>query len=459
MNTCRLALNRFSYFALVAILIFLTGVIVPYGNIKRYNPIVLATFLINGFVWTILLVKELKRVPYSFAMIHWCFNLLFFFFAALEQYMNNSFPWVEYRSDEVVTVANLLLLIWTAGILIGQYGNIKGFRTSLFSLDKNIEIMNNFIFVLVAFLVMMWRVKNVGLLNLMARSTSGQYISDNGSISMLVETSVQAVAYFSTALVVLKNKKRRTKLPIIIICLTCLVISYPPSGIARFAAAAIYLGLMLTWFDMFKKTNLFVFVLLGAFSIAMPLLNAFRSVAFADVNLEQLLNSIVNNFSRMWLSGDYDAYTMFTLAIDHVQVHGMTWFYQLLGVILFWVPRAIWKNKPVGSGHYIAEKLGWSFKNLACPLPAEAYMNFGIIGIVVFSIALGRIMKKIDALYWKKTGDENVRRIDTLYPVLIVLFFFMCRGDLMSSIAYMSAYFIVGLLLSKKKNRYSAIDG
>ena len=61
--------------------------------------------------------------------------------------------------------------------------------------------------------------------------------------------------------------------------------------------------------------------------------------------------------------------------------------------------------------------------------------------------------------YWKKTGDENVRRIDTLYPVLIVLFFFMCRGDLMSSMAYMSAYFIVGLLLTKKKNRYSAIDG
>ena len=148
----------------------------------------------------------------------------------------------------------------------------------------------------------------------------------------------------------------------------------------------------------------------------------------------------------MWLAGDYDAYTMLTLAIDYVSTRGTTWMRQLVGVIFFWMPRAIWKNKPVGSGYFIAEQLGWSFKNLSCPLPGEAYINLGFIGILLFAISIGKIMKFLDNCYWCRDNEDN-RRIDVLYPVIMMLFFFMCRGDLLSSAAYMVAYIVVGYIM------------
>lgn len=131
-------------------------------------------------------------------------------------------------------------------------------------------------------------------------------------------------------------------------------------------------------------------------------------------------------------AGDYDAYTMLTLAIDYVSTRGTTWMRQLVGVIFFWMPRAIWKNKPVGSGYFIAEQLGWSFKNLSCPLPGEAYINLGFIGVLLFAILIGKIMRFLDSCYWCRDNEDN-RRIDVLYPVIMMLFFFMCRGDLLSS--------------------------
>lgn len=180
-------------------------------------------------------------------------------------------------------------------------------------------------------------------------------------------------------------------------------------------------------FGKIKKENIFIFILLGAFSFVLPVLNAFRNLAFNEVDLFETLKDITDNFSTMWLAGDYDAYTMLTLAIDHVSTNGVTWMRQLVGVALFWVPREIWKNKPVGSGYFIADNLGWAFKNLSCPLPGEAYINLGIVGVFFFAFIIGKIMKFLDSCYWYQNNKDD-GQISVLYPVTMIMFFFMCRG-------------------------------
>ena len=96
----------------------------------------------------------------------------------------------------------------------------------------------------------------------------------------------------------------------------------------------------------------------------------------------------------------------------------------------------------------MATELNWSFTNVSCPLPGEALINMGIIGVVLFSAIIGKMMKRLDEQYW----DENESRsltIEILYPVLVIFFFFMNRGDLMSSMAYMMSYVVVGTILTK----------
>ena len=367
--------------------------------------------------------------------------------------MNDYCPWIRYRNDEIIVDTNIVLFFWTIGIVIGSItmtSKKAKHRALSKSLNCSIEFKSVVIAVGIAIAIMLWRVKNVGFFNLLFRGTSSYSISDNSSISLLISNIMQAMTYFSTVITIQAYKKKETGVIPFLICVRCLVVSYPPTGISRYATA-IYMWIMLTLFDLLKKNYLFIFILLGGFSFVLPLVNAFRNVAFEQVNLSNVGSRIVDYFSTMWLAGDYYAYTMLTLVIDAVSHHGCTWMRQLLGVVLFWVPRGLWKNKPTGSGYYVAEQLGWSFMNISCPLPGAAYINLGFVGVIVFSILIGRLIKYIDVLYWNNHNDE-IWRINLIYPVTMFFFFFMSRGDLLSSTAYMTAYVVVGLFLQQSKN-------
>ena len=124
MDRRKLAVKFVSYFVLLLIILLLIWIVIPSGHVSRHNWLVITTFFVNGILWTSLLLYEVGKHPYSFSIIHWTFFLLFFFFAAIVQYMNNYFPWIKYRSDDVLINANLMLMLWTLGIVIGRYTRI-----------------------------------------------------------------------------------------------------------------------------------------------------------------------------------------------------------------------------------------------------------------------------------------------------------------------------------------------
>ena len=146
---------------------------------------------------------------------------------------------------------------------------------------------------------------------------------------------------------------------------------------------------------------------------------------------------------------------MLCRTIDFVQIHGITFGNQLLGVVLFLVPRSFWLNKPVGSGYLIAESLGWDFKNVSCPIMAEGYINFGLVGIVAFAIVLAVISSRYDRKYWGDIGKKRMSFFSLLYPAFLGLFFFMLRGDLLSSYAYICGLYVPAYILHKILNSKS----
>ncbi len=81
------------------------------------------------------------------------------------------------------------------------------------------------------------------------------------------------------------------------------------------------------------------------------------------------------------------------------------------------------------------------------PLPAEGYINFGILGIILFAFILALVSKITDNWY----QHNDLRLFFSLYVCFHMIF--MLRGDLMSSFAYLVgnllAIFLVPLILNR----------
>jgi hypothetical protein len=127
---------------------------------------------------------------------------------------------------------------------------------------------------------------------------------------------------------------------------------------------------------------------------------------------------------------------------------GVTWGRQLLGVVLFWVPRAWWQEKPFGSGRIVAEYLGLPNVNVSCPLPAEALVNWGPLCVPVAAMLFGVLLRRLDDAYWSEGADGRIRRIDLAYPLWLGMIFFVSRGELLSGVAYSVGITAAALVVS-----------
>jgi oligosaccharide repeat unit polymerase len=229
-----------------------------------------------------------------------------------------------------------------------------------------------------------------------------------------------------------------------------------PTGMARNSTGTIYLGILLIFsyrnIDTSKLNKYFVFIFLFGFMIVFPAINAFRRSNWSEVNIIQIFENTVDDISANYASGDYDAFSVIGDTMQYVKANGLSFGKQLLGAIFFFVPRSIWKTKPYGSGQTIFEWMGASYTNISCPIMAEGYINFGIFGVILFAFLCGVIVKVVDKKYWimvRKCDCLNYDCLIMLYPFLIPSFFFMLRGDLMSTWAYSFAYIIVFCFLDK----------
>ena len=98
---------------------------------------------------------------------------------------------------------------------------------------------------------------------------------------------------------------------------------------------------------------------------------------------------------RAWLTGDFDALQITAAGIQWFHNYGAVWGKQLLGAIFTFVPRSIWTGKPIDTGIMIATDAGMKFKNISGPWIAEAYINFGYLGLVVFPILIAYFFRII----------------------------------------------------------------
>lgn len=447
--------------ALTVILIATYSATIGAQIIQKHDTLVFITFAINGMIWICLLLREVKSRSFSLIMVFWFFCVFFFFFAGLIQTVNNKFPWIGRYEDHELLKTNVVLLTWTLlfqlGVSLAEKINFTihkvNKRNQVIPSKERIDTIfitpqSLFIMSFLTILITAYRVHQIGIINLLARGTSSFAASDNGSIAVLVEKVMMAIVYYSFIYAIFYWQENKQQFPMIITGI-CMLISYFPTSAARNAVAGLYIGVMLAFFPKMRKNNAFVIIYAVIFMFVFPLFNAFRTVAFVHVDLFKELGTIISGFSSGWLAVDYDAYSMVTLTLRYISQHGVSFGHQLLGVILFWIPRAIWRAKPEGSGPVVAKYFGWWFTNVSEPLPAEMIINFGIIGMGITAIICGFIISKLDSRYWKAKRDSELylTKYDSLYFYMIGYFLFLYRGALLSAVAYLVAFVVVWLLI------------
>lgn len=217
-----------------------------------------------------------------------------------------------------------------------------------------------------------------------------------------------------------------------------------PFSMPRYQAGALYLALVLIYFDLFFRPFIFPGIFIFALLFVFPFLDKFRN--FDSEKFELGLSMGFLN------EGHFDSYNNFVLVVQHSIVTGGT---QLASAILFFVPRSLWPQKAVGSGGFMADQVGLTFSNISMPLLAEGYINFGLGGVVLFAFVVSVFFVKVDNIFWHSPNPHFLRPV---YFLLIGMVFFMMRGDLMSSYAYSVAmvgcYVAVYKLLYSRKKLY-----
>lgn len=232
--------------------------------------------------------------------------------------------------------------------------------------------------------------------------------------------------------------------PVVLALLVILALFFNfPTGMPRFLSATLYLTTLYAYRPNLFRSRIILpsVILIGVFFI-FPLLGSFR-------NLNSLSDIRVVFGYDIIASGAFDAFQNFVLTIEYL---GVSYGYQMLGAIFFFVPRTIWPEKPIDTGSLLAHETGMPHQNIALNYLGEGYANFGISGVVVFGFILGVFCARLDTRLLQSSFRSPAWFLfAAAFPALS---FFLMRGGLLSAVAYsvglLVCFFLLTSLFTRK---------
>ena len=397
--------------------------------------------LINAEIACLELFMFYKQ-PFSLHKVTNFFILTFFIVANSIQYSSNyvaSTINIQLKSEDYI-----FFQLWVMGILIlfNTIYPLYNPRPSIINLKSraifNINIKLLIAISFIAMLIVIYNFRTTPL-QLIIRFDDYVFVDEKPDDSASFQSLVFSKLIRTLPLIcyLIAKNYGASKKNLIILFLFMLVSIFPTS-LARNAVAMYWLPVLFYNVSFLKNKNVFILVLLLGIIFFFPFLNNFR-----DYNIG---NDIDLGFDISYMNSlNFDASHEFMIAMhDGIITYG----YQLLGVLLFWFPRSLWPGKPVGSGEHLANMHLDAFPNISMPYWGEGYMNFGYVGIILFTIILSILCKYFDSKYWDSSILEH-KEITPFYYVLLGAMTFILRGDLLSSVAYTFAI-LFDLYLIKK---------
>jgi oligosaccharide repeat unit polymerase len=407
----------------------------PLAIIDNVDYIITFTFYLHaiviGFMCRVCMKDEAGA---AFATVT-TFILMFFFVAPIFQlsefegyFINNYRP-----STNHIVVANFLLIIFSFFFTV----TYRKFNKNTFKPLVSVSAANsqNIFPMMVIFAIgaAAWAFSSIELYSVATFEDPTDVGSD---IGLTIKHKLFFMIPFAALGFYLSKQKNNRNIFILFMLIFLVLMTKNIIFDRRNALGPVYLAIlfMFFWKENISSKNVFMIVTPSLLFI-FPILSIFINnpiESWVDVfTLENVLIEIQGHFLDM----HYDAWANFIASLQYVETEGVRLGQQILGALLFFVPRDIWADKPIASGQMLGEYLVlyynlW-FTNISFPLPAEGYVDFGIFGLILYAALLGYYSRRLD--YFINHGSF-VDRTSALYFTFYLLF--VLRGSFLPAFAY-----------------------
>lgn len=403
------------------------------NDFSNHNVFVIISFLAIGLLNIFSIVNSKK--PFSFFNMFHYFSFFFFYYIGLKQYLNDTIVWRFITNlainDFDFLITNFVIIVFETLFIISYF--IFSPKSKRKSIRTNLYISNNALFfaTIVNFLILAFFISQYGFFGILARSSTSY--SSNQTATLIVEKFIRMIP-FASVLIVLNKNGQKDALHYALTAINSIIVFiliFPLGGVPRYCVAAVYIALACKFFVPKVHNSAFVFLIL-----MIGIMYVFPSINFLRYNLFNDLDQF-KFVGYNYASGDFDCYQVTLSVIKHVNINGPIFGQNILTAFLFFVPRSIWGGKMLGSGWYLSTFYFADFNNISCSFIAESYYSFGLFGLMIGALGLAWLAKKIDfEIYDSNQFNGDSRSIAF---VLIGYSFFLLRGDLLSSFAYLVA--------------------
>lgn len=446
---------------LFIVLAILPVLIVAEIGFTNINGVVFILFLFNA-VFSIIGILLDNRII-SMNKFFWYFQYLFMFLAPFCNYLSLYFPWDFFIDDTKIIQSLLIVAIWNIVYFFAYYSKSrlldnyinKAFLTRYLVCDRECpKYFPKYIFWMSIFSFFIL-VELVGFTNLFFRSSNVVSLSDS-TIAFIVRSFLKALPVIACMILIAlnKNKYYQNYYMHIFILFIIAVCSNFPTSTSRYWMGSLLGGIILFAFCGKAYSRVIDYFILFGMTVVFQVFTFFKFNGIDDFLSGQYdYPGIIQNFNKV----DFDAFTMIARILIYVEDYGIAYGNQLLNIIFFFVPRSIWVDKPLVTSIMVVTTQNQIFTNLSCPLPAEGFVNFGFLGVLIFAFLYAKFNRYFDNLYWKKADKYSVNIINIIYPILCLMSLTINRGPLQPSFVPLVAILLVVcfvFLFSKVKKDY-----
>lgn len=238
----------------------------------------------------------------------------------------------------------------------------------------------------------------------------------------------------------------------VIAVMVFLVLNYPP-GLSRFQLLGSALAIAVLTTSFFRTSRKMIFGLAAPFFLFLffPFVKALGTGDGLDIS-----GVLSRDVGAYMVRVDFDSFKQIVdttiYASDHEALNGVNF----LGAALFWIPRALWPSKPGSTGELVSTELGYPYNNVSSPLPAEALVSFGPIGVLVVLGLFGLAIAKIELGVRQQRGADIHQTL--LYAVATGFVTILLRGALVGVAPIVgSSFVLIGalwLLVARGRTRH-----
>ena len=399
------------------------------------------------------------RQNFTIALVHWFFIVLFFAIVPSVQAYFNIFPLVSINPnpEAILTKANSVVMLWSS-IFALVYAHVSTLRYGIVRYTKSKESIDIILYSLIAvLLVLASYVITQRPLALFIRGGGMTSVFSSNIIKLIFQYFCRPAALFIFVLILFETKgvtSKKGRKELIFLSALTFILYNSPLGTARFYAFAVWLSVISLAVLRRNKTGSKLLLIMSGGVFGAEALSGFRG------GIQSGLQAELRFGLDYWTSMTFDAYEMLASSVSYTISNGYLYGENILGAFGFFVPRSVWPTKPIGSGAFLMTDFYkfnnpyGTFTNVSCPLLAESFLSLGLFGVAIIASGMGLVIGFMDSVYRNtlKINQIGVSTFQALYFVVGGTFFFMMRGDLLSSWAYLSGIVLSFLVVTRTAN-------